>query len=79
LAAAAAWNLQQWEQMRMYVAAMRHDSVETAFYKAVMATHEVTRGGAGTCVGVERGRGSMESAAVGADADVSSGYEARLS
>lgn len=47
LAAAAAWNLQQWDQMRMYVAAMRHDSVETAFYKAVMATHEVTYAGAG--------------------------------
>jgi len=41
LAAGAAWNLQQWGEMETYVDAMRPDSVETAFYKAVMATHEV--------------------------------------
>ena len=41
LAAGAAWNLNLWGDMATYVAAMRQDSVDTAFYKAVMATHEV--------------------------------------
>ena len=40
LAAGGAWNLQQWGSMARYVAAMRPDTVETAFFKAVMATHD---------------------------------------
>jgi len=39
LAAAAAWNLRQWEEMAFYSEFMRKDTVETDFLCAVLSVH----------------------------------------
>ena len=39
LAAAAAWNLRNWQEMARYCASMTDDSVETSLFRAVLAVH----------------------------------------
>ena len=39
LAAAAAWGLGQWELMDDYIAAMKADSVDGAFFRSILAIH----------------------------------------
>ena len=39
LAAAAAWSLYQWESMDDYISAMRTDSADRNFFKAIIAVH----------------------------------------
>ena len=39
LAAAASWSLYQWDLMEDYIAAMRNDTVDRHFYKAIIAVH----------------------------------------
>eukprot|EP01113_Clastostelium_recurvatum_P006582 TRINITY_DN1298_c0_g1_i1.p1 TRINITY_DN1298_c0_g1~~TRINITY_DN1298_c0_g1_i1.p1 ORF type:complete len:2380 (+),score=927.36 TRINITY_DN1298_c0_g1_i1:62-7201(+) len=39
LAAAAAWNLGNWDRMDEYVGAMAEDSVEGAFFRAILEVH----------------------------------------
>jgi serine/threonine-protein kinase mTOR len=41
MAAAAAWSLSGWEAMDDYISAMRADSPDRAFYKAILAIHKV--------------------------------------
>ncbi|KAF2071336.1 hypothetical protein CYY_007349 [Polysphondylium violaceum] len=40
LAAAAAWNLSNWELMDEYVKAMNQDTVEGSFYRAILEVHK---------------------------------------
>ena len=42
LAASAACNLRLWEEVGRYAGAMRDVSVETFFYRALLATHAAT-------------------------------------
>lgn len=39
VAAAAAWGLKQWEKMEIYVKCLQKDSMDGAFYRAVLAIH----------------------------------------
>ncbi|EGC32838.1 protein kinase, atypical group [Dictyostelium purpureum] len=39
LAAAAAWNLSNWERMEEYVRGMNQDTVEGSFYRAILEVH----------------------------------------
>lgn len=39
VAAAAAWGLKQWEQMSVYVECIPRDTMDGAFYRAVLAIH----------------------------------------
>ena len=39
LAAAASWSLYQWDLMEDYIGAMRNDTVDRHFYKAIIAVH----------------------------------------
>ena len=39
LAAAASWSLYQWDLMDDYITAMKHDSADRSFYKAILAVH----------------------------------------
>jgi FKBP12-rapamycin complex-associated protein len=41
MAAAAAWSLSEWDAMDDYISAMRADSPDRAFYKAILAIHKV--------------------------------------
>lgn len=43
LAAAAAWSLRQWDMMDEFIAAMRPESSERAFYRSVLAVHRSQR------------------------------------
>ena len=43
LAAAAAWSFGQWDMMDEFIAAMRPDSSERSFYRAVLAVHRSQR------------------------------------
>ena len=43
LAAAAAWSLGQWDTMDDYISAMRSDSSERSFYRAILHTHRSQR------------------------------------
>ncbi|WFD00567.1 non-specific serine/threonine protein kinase [Malassezia yamatoensis] len=43
LAAAAAWSFGQWDMMDEFIAAMRVDSSERSFYRAVLAVHRSQR------------------------------------
>ncbi|KAI0032654.1 atypical/PIKK/FRAP protein kinase [Vararia minispora EC-137] len=40
MAAAAAWSLNDWDQMDNYIASMRHDSPDRAFYRAILSVHQ---------------------------------------
>lgn len=40
MAAAAAWSLREWDSMDDYIAAMRADSPDRAFYKAILSVHQ---------------------------------------
>ena len=40
MAAAAAWGLEQWDDMEEYVSCIRADSVDTGFYSAVFCIHD---------------------------------------
>ncbi|KAI0036252.1 armadillo-type protein [Vararia minispora EC-137] len=40
MATAAAWSLNDWDQMDNYVASMRHDSPDRAFYRAILSVHQ---------------------------------------
>ncbi|CDS00383.1 hypothetical protein [Sporisorium scitamineum] len=46
LAAAAAWSLGQWDSMDDYISAMRSDSSERSFYRAILHTHRSQRAAA---------------------------------
>ncbi|PWZ00165.1 putative TOR1-1-phosphatidylinositol 3-kinase [Testicularia cyperi] len=46
LAAAAAWSLGQWDIMDDYISAMRSDSSERSFYRAILHTHRSQRAAA---------------------------------
>ncbi|KAI3475820.1 hypothetical protein L1887_62720 [Cichorium endivia] len=46
LAAAAAWSLGQWDTMDDYISAMRSDSSERSFYRAILHTHRSQRAAA---------------------------------
>ncbi|KZS94646.1 atypical/PIKK/FRAP protein kinase [Sistotremastrum niveocremeum HHB9708] len=39
LAAAAAWSLSEWDAMDDYIASMKPDSLDRAFYRAILAVH----------------------------------------
>lgn len=39
LAAAASWSLYQWDLMDDYIAAMRNDSADRSFFKAIISVH----------------------------------------
>lgn len=39
MGAAAAWSLQEWDSMDDYIAAMKGDSPDRSFYKAILAVH----------------------------------------
>ncbi|KAF9509645.1 hypothetical protein BS47DRAFT_139059 [Hydnum rufescens UP504] len=39
LAAAAAWSLNQWDQMDEYIAVMKTDSPDRSFYRAILSVH----------------------------------------
>ncbi|KIK95251.1 hypothetical protein PAXRUDRAFT_33077 [Paxillus rubicundulus Ve08.2h10] len=40
MAAAAAWSLHEWDSMDDYITAMRNDSPDRAFYKAILSVHQ---------------------------------------
>lgn len=40
MASAAAWGLQRWESMEEYVCLIPRDSLDGAFYRAVLALHQ---------------------------------------
>lgn len=40
MAAAAAWCLNEWEQMDDYIASMKADSPDRSFYRAILAVHQ---------------------------------------
>ncbi|KAF8448980.1 phosphatidylinositol 3-kinase [Boletus edulis BED1] len=40
MAAAAAWSLHEWDSMDDYIATMRGDSPDRAFYKAILSVHQ---------------------------------------
>lgn len=40
IAAAAAWSLNDWDSMEDYIAAMRSDSPDRAFYRAILSVHQ---------------------------------------
>lgn len=40
MAAAAAWSLNEWESMENFIASMRADSPDRAFYRAILAVHQ---------------------------------------
>lgn len=39
VAAAAAWGLKQWQQMETYVQCIPRDTMDGAFYRAVLSIH----------------------------------------
>jgi serine/threonine-protein kinase mTOR len=39
IAAAAAWSLHEWDSMEDYIAAMRSDSPDKAYYRAILSVH----------------------------------------
>jgi FKBP12-rapamycin complex-associated protein len=39
LAAAASWSLYQWDRMDDYISAMKNDSADRNYYKAILAVH----------------------------------------
>lgn len=39
VAAAAAWGLKQWQQMAVYVECIPRDTMDGAFYRAVLSIH----------------------------------------
>jgi FKBP12-rapamycin complex-associated protein len=40
IAAAAAWSLNEWDSMENYVATMKSDSADRAFYRAILSVHQ---------------------------------------
>ncbi|KAG5734545.1 Phosphatidylinositol 3-kinase tor2 [Termitomyces sp. T112] len=40
MAAAAAWSLHEWDQMDDYIATMKPDSPDRAFYRAILSVHQ---------------------------------------
>ncbi|EEB97831.1 hypothetical protein MPER_02769 [Moniliophthora perniciosa FA553] len=40
IAAAAAWSLNEWDSMDDYIATMRSDSPDRAFYRAILSIHQ---------------------------------------
>jgi FKBP12-rapamycin complex-associated protein len=40
MAAAAAWSLNEWDAMEDYIATMRADSTDRAFYRAILSVHQ---------------------------------------
>ncbi|KAH7890784.1 phosphatidylinositol 3-kinase [Phlebopus sp. FC_14] len=40
MAAAAAWSLHEWDSMDDYIATMKNDSPDRAFYKAILSVHQ---------------------------------------
>jgi serine/threonine-protein kinase mTOR len=40
IAAAAAWSLNDWDMMEDYIGAMRNDSSDRAFYRAILSVHQ---------------------------------------
>ncbi|KAF9482580.1 atypical/PIKK/FRAP protein kinase [Pholiota conissans] len=40
MAAAAAWSLNEWDQMDDYIATMKPDSSDRAFYRAILSVHQ---------------------------------------
>ncbi|KAF8966334.1 atypical/PIKK/FRAP protein kinase [Flammula alnicola] len=40
MAAAAAWSLNEWDQMDDYIATMKPDSPDRAFYRAILSVHQ---------------------------------------
>ncbi|KAK0489036.1 phosphatidylinositol 3-kinase [Armillaria novae-zelandiae] len=40
IAAAAAWSLNEWDSMEDYIATMKSDSTDRAFYRAILSVHQ---------------------------------------
>jgi FKBP12-rapamycin complex-associated protein len=59
LAAAAAWSLGQWDLMDEFISAMRSDSSERSFFRAILAVHRSQRSSANKHI--TRARDSLDS------------------